>query len=318
MATGISKEPPAAQPVRPSLGAGAFPSRQAIDALRSHPRFPEAVRAATNHLVEKYSRNGLLNRVINDRGRMIGSLVALYLHLSAPPGGDGLTVSRFQAYCVKLKLCSPGRARALLLLLRYGGFLVPDPSTSDRRQRRLVPTEPLIEAHRQRWKRQFEALALIAPEGRPALALLDQPEFITAFVRQLGVSYLAGFRVLDHAPELTDLVESNAGLLVISSLFLAAVERPQAAEGMAVPVSISAQSLRFGIARAHARNLLAEAAEAGLVSRAGGSEVIIVLPRLVQAMSGFFAATFALLAHCAGVAAKEIGSLPGPAMPGAE
>jgi hypothetical protein len=35
---------------------------------------------------------------------------------------------------------------------------------ADRRQRRLVPTERLIEQHRQRWTRHFEAMALIMPE----------------------------------------------------------------------------------------------------------------------------------------------------------
>ena len=53
-----------------------------------------------------------------------------------------------------------------------------------------------------------------------------------------------------------------------------------APDGTVVPVSISALSARFGIARAHARRLLADAAEAGLVRRASGSGTVMVLPRL--------------------------------------
>jgi hypothetical protein len=134
--------------------------------------------------------------------------------------------------------------------MRYAGYLVPALGrAADRRQRRLVPTERLIELHRQRWRRNFEAIALVLPEkGRKALEAHGRPEFTAAFVRHLGAMYLAGFRPLHHAPALQRLVESNAGLLVISSLFLAVTDgRPVMSDGTIVPVSMSALSARFGI-----------------------------------------------------------------------
>ena len=82
-----------------------------------------------------------------------------------------------------------------------------------------------------------------------------------------------------------------------------------APDGTVVPVSISALSARFGIARAHARRLLADAAEAGLVRRTSGSETVIVLPRLVRAVGDLFAAMFAIQAHCVQAAAMEIGDV---------
>ena len=282
---------------------------RAISAMQGHPRFLEAVRAVASGHIDSYRSNGLLNRVMNDRGRTVGSLVALYLHFSAGPRSNGgLTVGRFQALCAELKVCSPGRARALLMLMRFAGYLAPEPSAADRRQRRLVPTERLIDVHRQRWQREFEAMALITPAGDRAVAMHGRPEFISAFVRHLGASYIAGFRVLDYAPDLARLVESNAGLLVISSLFLSAADGPAAPGGTVVPLSISALSATFGIARAHARKLLADAAEAGLVRRTDRSDAVVVLPRLIQVVSDFFAALLALLAHCADAAAAEIGS----------
>ena len=313
MASGVESGRRSAGPqTGPLSSAEVFLPERAISVVQSHPRFQEAVRTAIGGLIEIYSRNRLLNRVMNDRGRAMGSMIALYLHFSTVAGGKGggLTVGRFQALCAELKLCSPGRARALLALMRLAGYLAPEPSASDRRQRRLVPTEHLIEVHRQRWKRQFEAMALIMPVGHKALEVHGRPEFIAAFVRHLGASYLAGFRVLDYAPDLARLVESNAGLLVISSLYLSAVGgRPATPSGTVVPVSMSALSTRFGIARAHARRLLADVAEAGLVRRTDGSETAVVLPRLVEVVSDFFAAVFALLAHCAQAAANEIASV---------
>ena len=309
---GVGNEACAAGPAKPLPRAANVPSSFVIEALREHPRFREATRALIGGLVERYSCNRLLNRVLNDRGRLVGSLIALYLHFSPAPGGgrSGLTAGRFQAFCVDLKLCSPGRAQALLLLMRYAGYLAPEPCASDRRRRCLVPTERLIEEQRQRWNLQFEAMALITPAGRTALEALERPEFTAAFMRHLGATFLAGFRLLDHAPDLARLAESNAGLLVTASLFRAVLDSPLGPDGEAVPVSISLLAARFGIARAHVRNLLAEAAEAGLVKRTGRSETVVVLPRLVQAGSDFFAALFALKAHCAQAAVEEIGTAP--------
>lgn len=310
MASGGGSGACAAGPTRPVSGTGGVPLRYAIEALREQPRFREATRTLIGGLVQRYSRNRLLNRVINDRGRLVGSLIALYLHFSSVSenGESGLTASRFQAFCVDLKLCSPGRARALLLLMRYAGYLAPEPCASDRRRRCLVPTERLIEEQQQRWSLQFEAMALITPTGRMALELQGRPEFMAAFVRHLGATFLAGFRLLDHAPDLARVVESNAGLLVVASLFSAALDGPLGPDGTAVPVSISSLAARFGIARAHVRNLFADAGEAGLVRRTGQSETVVVLPRLVQAGSDFFAALFAVLEHCALATAEEIGA----------
>lgn len=283
--------------------------------VRSHPRFHEAVGTAVGGLLEMYNRNGLPNRVVNDRGRVIASLMALYLHFAPASEGEGgavgLTTSRFQAFCAELELCSPGRARSLLALMRYAGYLVPAPDqAADRRQRRLVPTDRLIELHRQRWTRIFEAMALVMPEkGRKALEAHHRPEFTAAFVRHLGAMYLAGFRPLYHAPDLQRLVESNAGLLVIASLFLATTDNgSEIPDGTVVPVSMSALSARFGIARTHARKLMVDAAGAGLVRRTSGSETVVVLPRLIKAVGDIFAAMFAIQAHCADAAVEEIGT----------
>lgn len=291
-----------------SFGAEEFLPESLISAQKSHPRFQEAVCIAIKGLIGIYQRNDQLNRLMNDRGRAIGGMIALYLHFSPGPGSReaGLTVGRFQAFCQDVRICSPGRAWALLALLRFEGYLAPELGVSDRRQRRLVPTTHLIQVHRQRWMVQFEAMALITPEGRKALELHGQPEFMAAFVRHLGANYLAGFRLLDYAPDLARVVESKAGLLVMSSLFLSAADGPPAS-GTVVPVSISALSGQFGIARAHARKLIADAAEAGLVRRTDGCDTMIVLPRLVRSVSNFYAALFALLGHCAQAADQEIG-----------
>ena len=221
-------------------------------------------------------------------------------------------MGRFQALCAEVKLCSPGRARAVLALMRYAGYLAPAPGRApDRRQRRLVPTERLIELHRQRWTRYFEAMALVMPEeGRKALEIHGRPEFTAAFVRHLGAMYLAGFRPLHHAPDLERLIEKNAGLLVIVSLFLGGHGWRPGGAGRDGRAGLDIRAVRAVRHRPpHARRLLADAAEAGLVRRTSGSETVIVLPRLVRAVGDLFAAMFAIQAHCVQAAAMEIGDV---------
>lgn len=294
-------------PATTPLGSDAFLPGDAVAAVRSHPRFRDAVRHVLDGATALYDGNRLLNRVANDRGRLIGGMIALYLHVCSmsDEGEPGFTVHRFQAFCVERKLCSFGRARALLALMRFAGYLAPAPSGSDRRKRRLVPTAHLIELQRRRWQYQFEAMALVSHEGSRTLALCDRPDFLRAFLRHLGARYIAGFRLLDCAPELSRLVESNAGLLMVLSLFLAAADG-MTPDGGAVPLSISALSARLGVARAHVRKLLVEAGAAGLVRRTGASATVIVLPRCIHAVSNFLASLLALIACCANDAAEEI------------
>lgn len=95
-----------------SLGTREFLPDSSVGAQRSHPRFQDAVCLAIGGLIGIYRRNGQLNRVMNGRGRVIGGLIALYLHFAPGPGSRdaGLTVGRFQAFCQDVGICSPGRA----------------------------------------------------------------------------------------------------------------------------------------------------------------------------------------------------------------
>src|SRR5439155_347022 len=154
------------------------PSDAAMAALMRHPRFAEAIRIVAAGIVTLYRNNPKFNQVLPDRGRFLISVFALHLHFGAEPDNprSGLTVSRMRALCAKQKVCSPGRAEAALMLMRRFGYLAPAPDETDRRLRRLVPTERLIELHRARCAFIFEATAKLLPEGADALAALRSPQ----------------------------------------------------------------------------------------------------------------------------------------------
>jgi DNA-binding MarR family transcriptional regulator len=293
-------------PDDPSFAAnGARP--EALAALQAHPRFNAAFRIAITGIVELWQRNRLLNTVMNDRGRLLISLYAVYLHLLSRPDDPhtGLTVSRMTALCSEQKFCSPGRAKAILMLMRVFGYLAPSPNEADRRLRRLVPTERLMSLHRERNRRIFGATAVVMPGCAEGFAAQSHPDFTALFVCRYCEQILAGFRFIDLVPDLQLFIERNAGTMVLCSMLLAGDADESFPPTSPVPVSASALSRRFGVSRAHVRRLLQDAENQGLLQRLEG-ERIRLSPRLLKAASDFIAAQFLLVAHCAQGAYAEL------------
>lgn len=286
-------------------------SRQSSDEvalLRSHPAFPDAVRLMLKGIVEIYQGNRVLNQVMNDRGRVVFGFLALHLHYSRSPDdpASGLTASRMKSLCGETGLCSPGRATAMLLLMRYAGYLVPAGGEADRRSRLLVPTERMLNSQRERISCQFRAMSLLMQEGNDALTNLHSEKFLAELAHRFGEAFCAGYRILDSSPALYPLAERNAGMMILFSLFLAADTGGDSSSARAVPVSISALARRFGVSRPHVLKLLRDAEALGFLKRSGDSEQILILPSLLDAMQDFIASMFLFLGQCVRTSLQEI------------
>ena len=269
-------------------------------AVRAHPALVGAVAEFARSLIDIYEGNALLNTLLCDRGRVLVGFFLLYLEVLPLPGTSvpGATLSTVQALCRRTQLCSPGRTASILAAMRSGGYIVPRTDPADHRQRFLVPTQKLVAAHQHQVVRQFEAMAPVFPGALLVPALLKGRAFRTAFLHQLGTYLFSGFRLLDHTPVLAKLVESNAGLLMMSSLVLQQLTN-EGTPGGAVPISISALSRRFCVSRAHIRNMLIIAEAAGLLAYAPGSESVVVQPALTEAIVQFYGVGFILFHRCA-------------------
>jgi hypothetical protein len=294
--------------VPPLMRAGGGLSPAAVAALCGHPSFPQAMRAVLADNVRLYRGNRILNYVGYDRGRLIIAILAFYLHVSRRSGDptSGLTAHGLKSLCVEQDVCSPGRARAMLSLLRLFGYVAPAPA-GDRRFKLLVPTELLIASLRQRWGAMFAAIALLKPEGAAAHAALDRPEFLAALVRSMVDEYRTGVRALQFTPELRPFAERNAGLMILASLVLAAEPNDTMPPTRPVRISISELARRFSVSRPHVTRLLRDAAAAGLIERAGtAQEAITLLPPLSLALRHSVSIVFLFFAHCARAALAEI------------
>jgi hypothetical protein len=308
-----------AGPERRSIEAGFVPSvwisASQYAELRAQPALPRAAAEFAASLIDTYQGNTLLNALLCDRGRVMLGLYVLYLEALPFPGNEerggeavGATLGTVQSLCRETGLCSVGRVASVLAAMRFGGYIAVRTDPLDHRRRILAPTEKLVEVSRQHWTQQFTAMVLIFPGAAPVPARLRSREFRTAFLRELGVPYFAGFRVLGHVPVLEVLAESNAGLLLLSSLWL----RQLASESQpvpAMPISVSALAQRFCVSRAHVRNMLAAAASRGLLAREHGSDNVFVLPALTEALLQFYGVLFLLFDRCAARAQGQLAQL---------
>jgi hypothetical protein len=244
-------------------------------------------------MVDLYQGERVLNQVLNDRARTVFGMLAIHLHFSSGPDQPGgLTGAGMRALCAETGLCSPGRASAMLLLMRFGGYLKTGPSRNDRRMRPLIPTEALFDLQRRRMAIQLRAMSLWAPEGDAGLAHLHRAEFLAAMARGFAESFQSGFRLLRHAPDLAPLADRVAGLMVLFSVILVDAQ----GEAGRRALSVSALARRFAVSRAHVLALLRDAAAAGLIERRGDGRMA-PLPRLSNAVEDFIGAAHLLLAH---------------------
>jgi hypothetical protein len=289
-----------------ALGRGGPPAMRddpatpaAIAALRAQPQFADAMRRSAAGLIDLYQGSHLLNWLIDDRGRMLFGYIALYLHLAYDPAdpSSGLFPTRMRMLAADLGICSPGRAHAMLSLMRFGGYLTPAVAVVDRRQRRLLATEKLFALLEQRWRLHFAAIAPLFPDGEVMVRALDNPAFKRALMIAMGERFIAGFRFATHAPQLGLFGERNAGLLICCSLMVAGDAGDTVPPTRPVPISIAALARRFAVSRPHVLKLMRDAEAAGLIAR--NADRIVIKRALADGVQTFFASMYLFIAACA-------------------
>jgi len=277
-----------------------------IAELAAHPGMPDAIRTVCSGIVELFGGSQVLNVVVSDRARLVMGFMAIYLDAGYDPMTplSGLTVNRFKAQCAATGLCSPGRAAAMLGLMRFAGYLKPASDAQRGQPLRLVPTEKLIGPASERWRRAFSGLTHLRPEGKIGLALLDDPAFARTFACAAVELFLTRERLVEHGRAIVLFTDRKGGLVVLMTLMLSA--EPGDDMPPRGPISFPAAALarRFGISRAQVKDVLQSAVSTGLLLPAGpDSTAFVIAPRLRESILGFFGAVFLLISDT--IAAAE-------------
>jgi hypothetical protein len=276
-----------------------------VTVLRSHPRFHIAARESVRNVVELYRADRLLNALMSDRARALFTHAALYLHYGLTKDGEpGLTVGAMKDLCVELELCSRGRCEAMLALMRAAGLFAAAPNL-DRRRRPLVPTEKLFALHRERWTAHLKPMRHVIPEAETWLARLDDPDFVRAFVMALSERFVAGMRIIAHAPLLEPFIDRNAGLIILLSLAQSGPADGPFAASTPKQLSINALASKFSVSRKHVLTLLRDAEDLGLLVRGGPTNnEVVFLPPGREALENFLGTMFLYFAQCAEQASR--------------
>lgn len=283
-----------------------MPTVAAIAAMQREPRFRQAVVAIAVDNLKYYQRRWLANRVLNDRGRFGIALISMFLHLSYRPTipNSGLTAARFRDICVGAGLCGAGRVEGVLLMMRATGFLerVED---GDRGVRRYVPTAKLIALHRERNRQLLSALDILRGDSKFADRIGDNVEdpFYRRFVLAMASMFLAGYRMINAAPELQKMIDRDAGLPLMICILLATPDYAALVPEEMRPVTVADLARRFTVSRIHVRSVQREAESARLLIRHGDAAQVTALPALTGAMENFFASALVMIETCAHAAA---------------
>lgn len=291
--------------ILPATQTRDFASPEAVAALRARPGFAAAMRQSAAGIVAMYQGGHLLNWLVDDRGRVLFGYFALFLHVTRDPAdpASGLTPTRMKAMCTEFGICSAGRAGAMLSLMRFSGYLMPDIQVVDRRQRRLVATEKLVALLRERWRLHFAAMAPLLPDGADLRDALETQSFMARFVPELVARFRAGFRPVQYGPGLGLFGERNAGMLVLMSLLAAGEADDTVPPSRPVRMSLAALARRFSVSRQHVVNIMRDAEREGMIARTG--DRVTITPALADGAQNFFASLYLLFADCARIAMAE-------------
>ncbi|WP_164156274.1 helix-turn-helix domain-containing protein [Sandarakinorhabdus rubra] len=226
--------------------------------LRLHPRFAEARTRFCHDVPVRWMETPLKRWLIADTGGLAVALCITGMHRLFPEQGAQLQM--IIRTLTAAGVASAARVRALVDQLAHRGGISIEPSPVDRRARRLVPTELMVESHRT-W------LESVLPAVNMVFTLPPIPDDLAAR-RELACRYVTsiimrqsmdGFTIYDGFPEMAAFMERRQGYLLMLDL---------AAPGsLVVPLNRSNAAHRYGVSPQHVSALLGHAEDAGWLTR---------------------------------------------------
>ena len=228
--------------------------------LRADPRYAKAVRTFAGNMLAAGDADRLLDGILKDAGRNVAALCAVHLHFTG-----GLTLPRLKTLCASFGLISAGRARALLLYLRYLGFVERATTHKKGAPALYVPTPRFLDTWRDHQRAVLNAVQILEPAIGLLLDRFDEPGVFETFSKKLCEAFLDAARSTDvDAPYFRVFMHRNAGIQIVHTL-LSADAGEAFPPARPIPFSLSATARRFRVSRIHVRRLIDAAEREGLL-----------------------------------------------------
>ncbi len=285
--------------------------RRELDRTIALPGFPAYLRSVVAIWRARDSADPALSNTLRDLGRFASGVWSLFL--DATPGG--ITLARLGTLLGEAGISGPGRARSILIFLRFIGFIESVQEVGDHRTRRYRPTRRMMSAFHERYRRELEAGSPLDPVIAAGREALDRPEFFRALVAAMGELSLAGLQA--YAPRgksLDVLSHQYAGMTVVGEL-MGSCETPDQPFPPVGPCRISVAGIAktCGISRTQVRRVLKSGADEGFFELAGEGEITLT-PLLAEHVELLVACTFIMFRWCCEQALATTGprSVPTP------
>jgi hypothetical protein len=257
--------------------------------MRDRPDFLNALKAYSRLMQPFFANKIILNKIVTEAWRFEMLVYTLYLYdcrdLDDPR--SGLTVSNLERVCSMMNCASPGRVRAILGIMRLGGYLRRIRSEDDSRVVQLEPTAQFIDIV-EGWNNRIFQISdsVFAKDG-----LADthrQNSRLGWEMRGRGCeAVMAGWKLLDPFPEVYHFVSSDGGWMLL--LHCAAVALRLGDDKVIMPVSVDLKTFgaKYGVSRSHLRRLLESAYKVGLLRAPprNGSNIILTKELLASYLS---------------------------------
>ena len=235
--------------------------------LRTHPNFPAWVQSFARAMLEAGDNDPLLDGILKDAGRNAAAMLTAHLHFSG-----GISLPQLKTLCVSLGLVSRGRARALLLYMRYLGYVRPTTDRPSGPATIYVATPKFLKTWCAMQTKILESLDIIVPAARLGQHHPFSVEQIARFTCFLSEGFLSTAPQIDrNAPYFRVFMHSHAGIQIVHSLLAASADGfpPQAP----IALSLARTAARFRVSRVHVRRVLAAGERNGLLRLCEGSGV---------------------------------------------
>lgn len=278
---------------------------QRLALLRTDPCYARAVRAFAYNMLAGGERDKALGAILKDAGRNVAAKCLAYLDVTG-----GFTLPRLKALCASIGMVSPGRARALLLYLRYLGYAAPVPIQPGGATL-YKPTDAFQRTWHTHMTAILEAVAVLEPSVALLLARFDDRAVYETFVRCISEGYLEGLNHIDRESAYFKVfMHRYAGVQIVHTLLVSSPEQDFPPQGPIVFCTATA-ARRFGVSQVHVRRLLHAGERAGLL-RLPKSGLVLLEPEGRKAVAEIFATQMAvfLIAAARTMAAGTV-SVPG-------
>lgn len=232
--------------------------------LQKHPDYCLAILSFATRILDLSRTDKAFDSVCKDVARYGVAQWVVYLHMTG-----GITLSRLKVLCVRSGLLSPGRARALLIYLRYIGFIELSNGKEGGRSIQYRPTPALLAAIIHLVRAGLEAMIHVEPAAAAAVARLEEETFADALLRQLGSGLLeASVALPQETPFFRAFMHPSAGMQMLYWMIVAAAKRgdpfpPQ----KPIPISMSEVAQDLRVSRTHVQRMLRTAEREALIAR---------------------------------------------------